>query len=177
MFQFFWQRNASVWTAVLYILLGLTMAIFPGVSGTIFVWLLAGAALVYAVIRFWQCGRAQYRTHQTDAGNLFLGVLALAFAVFCACWPQTVLSILPFLLGALLLVDGVGKIPLATAALRGNFPHRVPLLLSSLIPILLGILILTNPFRTARMVIAVFGISLFIDGASDLTTMWMERRR
>ena len=53
------------------------------------------------------------------------------------------------------------------AAIRGKYPNMVPLILASAIPIVLGILIVVNPFQTAKLVVAVFGISLVADGTSD----------
>lgn len=35
MLQFFWNRSASVWTAALYLLLGLLLLLFPAESGTL----------------------------------------------------------------------------------------------------------------------------------------------
>lgn len=33
--QFFWSRTASVWIALLYIILGLPLLLFPGASGSV----------------------------------------------------------------------------------------------------------------------------------------------
>ena len=52
----------------------------------------------------------------------------------------------------------------------------IPLTLASVLPIILGLLIIGNPFTTVRLVIMVFGASLIADGASDFATLFMERR-
>ena len=52
----------------------------------------------------------------------------------------------------------------------------IPLTLASVLPIILGLLIIVNPFATVRIVIMVFGASLIADGASDFATLFMERR-
>lgn len=81
------------------------------------------------------------------------------------------------MLGALLLIDGVGKIPLVISGIRANIPALIPLLLSSLLPIALGILLLVNPFPAAQLVIMVFGAALIADGISDLVTALISRKR
>lgn len=86
------------------------------------------------------------------------------------------LSVLPLVLGSLLLVDGVGKLPLAIAGLRDQVPGMIPLMLSSLLPIVLGAVIVVNPFTTVRIVVMVFGASLIADGVSDLATVLLEKR-
>lgn len=174
MFEFFWVRTPSVWIAGLYILLGLGLLAFPGTSGTLFVWMLAAGTTVYALAhlaRYWQ-GR---RAGRSLPGDLFLTVLPLAFSVFALLWPSVILSFLPLVLGSLLLIDGVGKLPLALAALRQRGDSRVPLTLACLIPLVLGVLILVNPFHTARLVIMVFGAALVLDGVSDLGTCLTEK--
>lgn len=173
--QFFWTRTASVWIALLYIILGLPLLLFPGASGSVFVWALAAGAAVYAVSHLWRYLQER-KTGQASGGDLFLAVLPLAFSIFSLSWPQAILSFLPLVLGALLLVDGVGKVPLVIAAVRSKPPILIPLLLSSLIPIVLGTLLVVNPFHAAQMVIMIFGAALVADGVSDLVTAVMSQK-
>ena len=173
MFQFFWARSTSKWTAILYILLGLLLAIFPGISGTIFVWVLAAATGIFGLghlIRYLQARK----TGMASGGGLFLGILALLFALFCALRPHAILSFLPLVLGILCLLDGIGKIPVAVAFVQDRSGSLIPALISTILPILLGILLIANPFGAARMVIMIFGIGLILDGISDFVTASMS---
>lgn len=175
MFRFFWSRKASIWTAILYILLGLLLAIFPGMSGTIFVWVLAAASAVFGLVHLGRYLRER-NTAQASGGGLFLGVIALLFALFCALRPHAILSFLPLVLGILCLLDGIGKIPIAVAFVQDRSGSLVPALISTILPILLGILLIANPFGAARMVIMIFGIGLILDGISELVTASMNGR-
>lgn len=123
--QFFWSRTASVWIALLYIILGLPLLLCPGASGSVFVWALAAGAAVYAVSHLWRYIQGR-KMERASGGDLFLAVLPLAFAIFSISWPQAILSFLPLVLGALLLVDGVGKAPLAIAAIQSKPPILIP---------------------------------------------------
>ena len=172
MFEFFWVRAASMWIAAAYVLMGVLLLLFPGVSSTVFVWALAAGAAVYGASHLWRYVQAR-RAGQANGGDLFLSILP---AVFALLRPQAILSVLPLVLGALLLVDGVGKLPLAIAAVRERFPSMIPLLLASLLPIVLGALIVANPFSTMRIVVMVFGPSLVADGVSDFATVLSEKR-
>ena len=49
MLQFFWNRSASVWTAALYLLLGLLLLLFPAESGTLLVWVLCAITAAYGL--------------------------------------------------------------------------------------------------------------------------------
>ena len=175
MLQFFWSRTASVWIAALYALLGLPLLLFPDVSGALFVWALAAGSAVYGASHLWRYVQGR-KAGQASGGDLFLTVLPLAFSVFSLFWPQAILAFLPLVLGALLLVDGVGKAPLVLAAVRTRTQLLLPLLLSALIPVILGVLLVVNPFGAARLTIMVFGAALVADGVSDLVTALMSRR-
>lgn len=172
--QFFWSRTASVWIALLYIILGLPLLLFPSASGSVFVWALAAGAAVYAASHLWRYIQSR-KMEQASGGDLFLAVLPLAFAIFSISWPQAILSFLPLVLGALLLVDGVGKAPLAIAAIQSKPPILIPLVLS-LLPIALGVLLVVNPFHVAQLAIMIFGAALVADGVSDLVTALISRK-
>lgn len=175
MFEFFWVRTASVWIAALYLMMGLALLLFPAAGSTLFIWALAAGAGIYGaghLIRWFQ-GR---KAGRENPGDLFLTVLPAAFAAFALIWPRAVLSVLPLVLGSLLLVDGVGKLPLAVHGLRVRAPGMVPLALSSVLPMVLGTVIILNPFATAQVAVMVFGASLIADGASDLATLILEHR-
>lgn len=121
MFQFFWTRSASLWVAALYVLMGVLLFLFPIASSTLFVQALAAGAAVYGashLIRYIQ----SRKIGQSNPGDLFLTVLPAAFAVFALIWPEAVLSVLPLVLGSLLLIDGIGKLPLASRLSANNTP-------------------------------------------------------
>lgn len=176
MFNYFWSRNASVGMAVLYLVLGLLLVLFPGSIGTLFVWALAIGCVVYAVphlIRYFQ-GR---RVGQAFGGDLFLTVLPLCFALFALFRPHVILSFLPFVLGALLLMDGVGKLPLMLAAIQDHAPGLSFCVVSTLVPLIVGLVLIVNPFQAAQMVIMIFGVGLIVDGLGDLITALSVRHR
>lgn len=174
MFQFFWVRSASVWLAALYMGFGILLLLFPGVSGTVFVWLLAAGSALYGLGHLFRYMKAR-KSGQSLPGDLFLTALSLAFTLFALLWPHVILSVLPLVLGALLLLDGLGKLPLAIDALRNRLDAQVPLAISSFLPLALGLIILVRPFQTAQLVIRIFGIALLLDGASDLAACLTAR--
>ncbi|MGN0686237.1 DUF308 domain-containing protein [Subdoligranulum variabile] len=175
MVMYFWERSASVWIALLYVVMGGLLLAFPAATSTVFVWALAGGAACYGVshlLRYLQ-GR---KTGEASGADLFLTVLPLAFSIFALAWPQTLLAFLPLVLGSLLLLDGVGKLPLAVMALRAHTPDATALLLSSLIPLILGAVIVINPFQTVQLVVRIFGVGLIADGVADFAAVVTSHR-
>ena len=54
MFGYFWSRNATLGMAALYLVLGVVLTLFPGMSGTVFCWGLAAGAAIYAMGALWR---------------------------------------------------------------------------------------------------------------------------
>ena len=156
-------RTTSLWASVLYMALGLVLTFWPGMSGTVFCWGIAAALILYAAHSFWYFIKAR-NLGFTAGGTLVIGILCLAFGIFCFSRPYVVLSFLPIALGIMLLVDGIGKMPLAVDALSVYSPYRFWVLISAVLPLILGIVLLVNPFRAAKAAIMFFGISILADG-------------
>lgn len=174
MVMFFWERSASVWIALLYVLMGGLLLAFPAATSTAFVWALAGGAAFYGASHLWRYWQNR-KSGSASPADLFLTVLPLAFTVFALVWPQTLLSFLPLVLGSLLLLDEVGKLPLVFMALRAKTPDVAALVLSSLIPLVLGVLIVVNPFQTVQLVVRIFGVGLIADGIADFAAVFTAR--
>ena len=174
MVMYFWERSASVWIALLYMVMGGLLLAFPAATSTVFVWALAGGAACYGVSHLLRYLQTRKKGTASPA-DLFLTVLPVAFAVFALVWPQTLLSFLPLVLGSLLLLDGVGKLPLAIMAMRAHTPDATALLLSSLIPLVLGAVIVVSPFQTVQLVVRIFGVGLIADGVADFAAVLTSR--
>lgn len=168
-------RTTSLWAPVLYMALGLVLTFWPGMSGTVFCWGIAAALILYAAHSFWYFIKAR-NLGFTAGGTLVIGILCLAFGIFCFSRPYVVLSFLPIALGIMLLVDGIGKMPLAVDALSVHSPYCFWVLVSAVLPLILGIVLLVNPFRAAKAAIMFFGISILADGLFELITYIQQRR-
>ena len=96
-----------------------------------------------------------------------LHLLGASMMLFALLRPHVILSFLPFVLGALLLLDGVGKLPVMLDAIQTHAPGMAYGVASTLVPLILGIVLLINPFQAAQMVIQFFGLGLILDGVAD----------
>lgn len=159
----------------MYIVLGALLFLFPGVSGTVFVWALAAGVGIYGLSHLWR-----YRQHRKadtpSPGDLFAGALALAFALFALLWPMRILSFLPFALGGLLLLDGIGKLPLTFQVLRNRSSMTLPVCISTLIPLAIGLFLILRPLSVVRGTIMVFGGALILDGISEFSSAMMAKK-
>ena len=168
-------RASSLWASLIYMAIGLVLMFWPGISGTVFCWGIAIALVLYAAHSFWYFVKAR-NLGFTAGGTLVIGIICLAFGFFCFARPQVILAFLPFTLGLMLLVDGIGKLPLAVDALSVHIPYRFWVLVSAVLPLVLGIVLLFNPFSAAKAAIVFFGISILADGLFELISYIQQRR-
>ncbi|MBP3705101.1 MAG: DUF308 domain-containing protein [Clostridia bacterium] len=176
MYSFSRTRRVSILMAVLSIVLGVVFIIFPGLTGSVFCWALAIIALLVAAGRYWAFFQA-HKNGETAIGPMCTAIILTLFGVFCITRPDVILSFLPLVLGILLLIDGIGKLPIAVSAFTSGIGSRVFAGIAALIPLILGIVLILNPFGAAKAVIMFFGVSIALDGALDLLSLISMIRR
>lgn len=162
---------------ILYIVLGIVLMIWPGMSSSIFCWIVGIGALLYGLFhlfQFWQNSKDGFAFRM----ELVLGILFGALGLFCLISPRTILSILPFFLGVILLIDGAAKIPRALEMRTWGFGRWWIELLFAIVTAILGLILVLNPFSLVRFSVMFFGVSLLISGITDLVmTVWSGRYR
>lgn len=161
--------------AVLSILFGLLLAIWPETTTVTLVYILAacvalsGAASVVAYIR----GRKEGTVGQ---GTLVSGLLLVIVAIVVFVVPEAVAGLFAVVLGALLILSGLINV-VRSFGLRyfGGALWVVMLIVSASI-LIGGIVIIVNPFDTAVTFILVVGILLVVKGIADLVIFFADRR-
>lgn len=169
-------RLSSIGIAIAMIILGVLLTIYPEVSGIIFARGFAITVLVFALSNTWKGLRAR-KHNMGGTGNLAGAVVLLILSGISFFKPEIVLSFLPFVTGALLILDGLVKIPLVKDMWDWGGELRGIGILSVALPLLLGIFLAAYPFHAAAMVIRIFGIFLLLDGLSDVLRSSMVKRK
>lgn len=100
--------------------------------------------------------------------DLFTGVIVLVLGVFLFFTPQIVVKILPYLLGAFVLVDSIWKLKGSIRLKKMEQGQWKVLLAGSIIFIILGGLILFFPFVSVPKMLLVCGCILTANGVADL---------
>lgn len=174
--KYYEVRLSSLGVAICMIIFGMLLTIYPEMSGIIFTRGFATIVLLFALSHVWKWLRARKR-EMGGTGNLIGAVLLLILSAVGFFKPEIILSFLPFVTGALLILDGFVKIPLVKEMWDWGNELRWSAILSTGIPLLLGIFLASYPFHAATAVIRVFGIFLLIDGISDVIRSNMVKRK
>lgn len=158
-------------SAVLYILLGVVLLKFPDQSLRTVCYFFGGVTLIYGVIRI-----ITYFIQKRE-GFLFLtdvvvGIILTGIGIFLLITPEVVISIIPFIIGLLILFHSIMKIQRALQLKRVNYEKWWSMLILSVITAALGALIIYNPFKTVSMMVMAIGIVLMIDGVINLISIF-----
>lgn len=168
MLRVYRSKNSSLWMSILYIVAGGALLLFPGISVNVFCWAVGALLMVYGLVylfRGWRLKKAQVSAD----GELVLGLLTLIIGLLFLSVPKLLLSILPFLLGLILFLTGLGKIPMMRQAFALHSRRKWLFLIDVLVPLMLGVILLFNPFGLVTAMISFFGICLILVGILDLS--------
>lgn len=166
-FSAFGQRRLFTGATLLLMLaLGLMLLIHPENIYNLVLNVCGAVLLAFGVIRilaYWQSDAyAAMQSRQFTTGML-LALAGLALIVL----KPVFISILPFLLGAVLLVGGAFRLQGALDLKRLNAGHYRPVLVSCVISIAFGLTIMLNPFKSAMILLRVIGAALIIEAVMD----------
>lgn len=153
-----------------YVLFGLVLLIWPGLSGGLICTILGLGTLMFGVVKlisYWRL--KELGGFQAD---LFLGVIFAAVGIFILTQPGIVLSILPIVLGIALVLGGLSKVQRAFQLKGMGYSRWTTVLGTGILTCLLGLVLLVNPFAAAAAMIQCIGIGLIVDGASELWAMY-----
>ena len=157
-----WLSDVSV-SSVLIAVVGLILLLMPSLSNRIIVIGISIALLIYGV---WRVVRYMRRDTAQDASNqdLLIGLLCAAFGLFMLVYSSAVISILPFLLGLFLIFGGVSSIQTAFDVRRFNGTHWSWHLIIGIIIVILGIMVIRDPFGAAQILTRFVGAALLLLG-------------
>lgn len=160
-------RSNIVAQAVLSVVMGLFLAVWPETTTITVVYLLA---LYLAVMG--AASLVSYFIHRKKKGNqtgvLASGVFFLVVALAVFLFPETVAGMFSLILGVLLVVGGLVNVARAVELRSYQGATWLPALIVSVLVAVGGIVIVINPFDTTVTFVLVLGVLLIVKGVVDL---------
>lgn len=146
--------------------IGIMIVCWPTVSTQVLCMILGIVSLVYGLQKILgYFSRDPYRlAFQFD---LALGIFVALIGVVLLVHPGQVMSMLAFVVGLFMLVEGVFKIQTSVDAKRFGLGGWWVILLGAVASILLGVFLLFDPFN-GELLMTFMGISLLTDGLQNL---------
>lgn len=170
------MKRSLILTSVLYILLGLVLVIWPDSAARLICYCLGAALVIFGIFRV-----INYFTISISSllfrNDLLIGLTSLGAGLFLIFFPEIIISILPFVLGLVIVFGSFVKLQHSVDLKRIGYTGWWIDLLLSVLTIVLGIIVLFNPFFAAATLIIFIGASFIVEGITDLWTFIRIRRR
>lgn len=154
--------------AILFILLGLLLAIWPDTAIVTVVYLVAGCIALSGLWSLFMYFRLKKKEKPVSDSVLVFALFLMIIALIIFIFPEAVASLFSLVLGAILLLSGLVNI-FRSIRLKGFGGNSwIGMLILSALVVLGGIVIVVNPFSTTVTFVLVLGILLIAKGAVDL---------
>lgn len=167
-------RKDVVWSSIAYLIIGFILLIKPGTALVTIVHILALLAVVMGVVSLVTYFKDKY---SVGNGGVIKGIVYFFIAAFLYFGAGFIISIVPFILGLLIVISGIVKLQEALDMMKYRADGSVTVLVIAILSLVLGILILINPFGTAELLFRIIGIALIYNGVSDLLTVFYFSRK
>lgn len=153
-------------SAVMYVALGVILLVFPATTARTICYLIAGIAIVIGVVNL-VVYFTRNITRNYYRNDFVAGFLLMVLGIFVIYKVDLVISLVPFIIGLCIIVSGLFKLQGALDAQRmgGN---AVLLLGLAVVNVVIGILMVINPFDSAMLLYRLLGAGLLFSGLTDL---------
>ena len=161
-------RKNLLLTSILTILSGILLIVYPGYTMSILCMIFGVLCAVYGMVRIvaWIA-----KTRVLGNADLIMGLIAFAAGVVLMAHPGFVVSIIPSVVGFIILAIGINKLKDAFDIKNSGYSKWWSLLIPAILVLGLGLLIILNPFATAELTVRVIGATLAFNGVSDIWTI------
>ena len=119
-------KNSYLTASVVYLILGLVLFLWPGMTTKLFCVAAGALLLLYGVINILSFFTHNGHTNGLQA-ELIFGIVSAAVGLFFLIQPRVILSILPIILGLYICIDGLVNLKRALSPANSTFASsRVP---------------------------------------------------
>ncbi|MGN0547936.1 MAG: HdeD family acid-resistance protein [Acutalibacteraceae bacterium] len=163
--------KSTKWLYIAFCLLligtGLCMAIWPTVSMTVMNYIIGALILAFGIIRIvgyfaddYYCIAFQF--------DLALGIFASVIGIAVLIHPKWIMASLPIAIGLFVLVDGLFSVQSAIDAKKFGIRRWWLILIFSILTVGIGLVMIFNPVRSAKVLAVITGIALIASGVEAL---------
>lgn len=163
--------HGEIISFIFYISFGLCLILMPTQTVNVICKVIFGLVLIgVGGYNIWQYAGEKARSTILD---LFSGVIVFVLGAFLFFNPQVVVKLLPFLLAAFILVDSIWTLRGGFRLYKRSRPEWKVLMIGGLLFIVLGIVLIVNPFVKVTHTVIFAGWVFLANGAVDLILFFL----
>lgn len=169
-------KSVFTWISIAYILLGLGLLIWPEISMLLICRVFGAIMLIYGAVRI-----IQHFKNAADGwvaySDMSAGVLCAILGLLLLLRPQLFIAILPMLMGIMIVVDSLMRLQSVLILRRLGAINWGLQLVQVVLTLVLGVLLVINPFAGMSAVVMVMGAFLLADGIANLWDIFFVSRK
>lgn len=154
-------------SALLCVILGLVLLIWPGTTTQIVCMLLGIVLFTYGAIQIVLYLFNRERTIVSQ-GMLVLGIIFAVIGGWILLKPEMIIMAVPVIVGVLIVIHGLHNAAQAFALKNDGYDRWWVAFLLGALTVILGGILIYNPFKVVNTVVRLIGIFLIYDGLSDV---------
>lgn len=177
--KFFGKTFKLTWSEIVIglaaILLGLVLLILPSLAADVVICGIGAICIIIGLINVVRYFCLDPRAAIVSM-TLAVGLIWIGGGILIICLKNFLISILPIFFGVIILLGGIAKIQFTLSFKRMNAARWYLELIGAVVSIVLGALILLNPFSTALLLMRIIGASLLVEGIQDMISCYRFKK-
>lgn len=165
-------KTNVVSSSLLCVILGLVLVFRPGMSMRIVCTAVGVVLLVAGVMRIMAYFAMRDGSMYAQV-NLVFGIVLAVVGVWIVMKPDTVLAIIPIIVGIVIAIHGLHNLKQAMELWRDKYDKWWIAFLMGVLTVGFGVLLICRPFAAIDTVVMLIGIFLIYDGLSNI---WIVSR-
>lgn len=153
--------------SLFYLALGIFLLAVPGVALNMVCYALGGVVLACAALQLIRYFTVERKVFQSSF-TLISGLVCLGLGGFLILRSDIVVRILPIVFGLFVVFDSLGRLQNALELRRCGYPSWKWFILLALLSVVLGGIMIFDPFGAMETLVMGIGIILLIEGAFNL---------
>ena len=163
-------KKSYMITAIVYVLLGISMIIWPDVLTRLVCYTFGALLIIYGLAVV--IGNFADKSEGSFYGfTMINGLIAAGIGIFFIAKYDILVESIGFVMGLIIIIDSFIKFEKAIELQRSQYSLWWLALIFSLLTIGLGVLVLINPFEATFGIATLVGICLIVIGISDIWTI------
>lgn len=156
-------------SALVCVALGVVLLVWPAETIDIFCKVLAAGLIVIGLVNIF----SYLINKDLHPFGAVLGPIVVLVGVWIFIRPESIVSLVPIVIGVMLCVHGIQDMKLSFETKENGYEKWWSMLLIALISLILGVLCIVNAFGIVTLALQFIGIALIYDGLTDI---WIASR-
>lgn len=158
-------------TSLIYILFGLALMVWPEKVESVICSVLAACVIIFGIAKILGYAVIKVETRIADDTNGFaIGVSLIILGIFLWLKGTMIIALIPFILGFMITYKGLEGIQNVINFKKFGYGTFKGVLISSCVITAFGVLVMMNPFSTAKLLFFMLGLGLLVSGLSDFVS-------